>query len=76
MGNQKNLNMIKQYDLLTEEFNDNIKVKKNLHFARNKYIKEYLKKEKLSLLKLSKNSFFKQLPLLEKTKIIFRKYLN
>ena len=49
MGNQKNLNMIKQYDLLTEEFNDNIKVKKNLHFARNKYIKEYLKKEKLSL---------------------------
>ena len=76
MGNQKNLNMIKQYDLLTEEFNDNIKVKKNLHFARNKYIKEYLKKEKLSLLKLSKNSFFKQLPLLEKAKIIFRKYLN
>ena len=76
MGNQKNLNMIKQYDLLTEEFNDNIKVKKNLHFARNKYIKEYLKKEKLSLLKLSKNSFFKQLPLLEKSKIIFRKYLN
>ena len=73
MGNQKNLNMIKQYDLLTEEFNDNIKVKKNLHFARNKYIKEYLKKEKLSLLKLSKNSFFKQLPLLEKAKIIFRK---
>lgn len=76
MGNQKNLNMIKQYDLLTEEFNDNIKVKKNLHFARNKYIKEYLKKEKLSLLKLSKNSFFKQLPLVEKAKIIFRKYLN
>ena len=76
MGNQKNLNMIKQYDLLTEEFNDNIKVKKNLHFARNKYIKEYLKKEKLSLLKLSKNSFFKKLPLLEKAKIIFRKYLN
>ena len=76
MGNKKNLNMIKQYDLLTEEFNDNIKVKKNLHFARNKYIKEYLKKEKLSLLKLSKNSFFKQLPLLEKAKIIFRKYLN
>ena len=76
MGNQKNLNMIKQYDLLTEEFNDNIKVKKNLHFARNKYIKEYLKKEKFSLLKLSKNSFFKQLPLVEKAKIIFRKYLN
>ena len=76
MGNQKNLNMIKQYDLLTEEFNDNIKVKKNLHFARNKYIKEYLKKEKLSLLRLSKNRFFKQLPLLEKAKIIFRKYLN
>ena len=76
MGNQKNLNMIKLYDLLTEEFNDNIKVKKNLHSARNKYIKEYLKKEKLSLLKLSKNSFFKQLPLVEKAKIIFRKYLN
>ena len=76
MGNMRNLNMIKQYNLLIEEFNKDSKVIKNLHFARNKYIKEYLKKEKLSLLKLSKNSFFKQLPLLEKAKIIFRKYLN
>ena len=76
MGNKRNLSMIKQYDLLIEEFNSDTKVKKNLHFARNKYIKEYLKKEKLTIIELFDNTFFKQLPLVDKAKIIFRKYLN
>lgn len=76
MGNQRNLNMITQYDFLIEEFNDNIKLKKNLNFARNKYIKEYLKKEKLTIIQIFDNGFFKQLPLADKAKIIFRKYMN
>lgn len=76
MGNMRNLNMIKQYNLLIEEFKQDLKVKKNLQFARNKYIKEYLKKEKVSFTKLFENVFFKQLPIKDKLKIIFRKFIN
>ena len=76
MGNMRNLNMIKQYNLLIEEFKQDLKVKKNLQFARNKYIKEYLKKEKVSFTKLFENVFFKQLPIKDKLKIIFKKLIN
>lgn len=76
MGNQRNLNMIKQYDLLIDEFKNEKIIKNNLKEIRNKYIKEYLKKEKLTIVQLFDNIFFKQLPLADKAKIIFRKYLN
>ena len=76
MGNMRNLNMIKQYNLLIEEFNKDSKVIKNLQFARNKYIKEYLKKEKITLIKLFEDQYFKELPLKDKFKIIFRKFIN
>lgn len=76
MGNKRNLNMIKQYDLLLEEFQNEFTIKNKLHETRNKYIKEYLKKESLNFGELLKDTYYKELPLKEKAKIIFRKYLN
>lgn len=76
MGNRKNLNMIKQYDLLIEEFRTEISIKQNLREIRNKYIKEYLKKEELGLMQFIKNEYFNELPIKEKFKILIRKFIR
>lgn len=75
MGNRRNVSMIKQYNLLIEEFKSEPKIKNNLLERRNKYIKEYLKKEKLIFGNFLKDAYFKELPVLEKIKILVRKYI-
>lgn len=76
MGNQRNLSMIRQYDLLIEEFKNQNIIKNNLHEIRNKYIKEYLKKEHLSFKNFFNNQYFKKLPIKEKIKILIRKFIK
>lgn len=76
MGNRKNLAMIQQYHLLIKEFSEDTKVRNHLEQTKNRYIKEYLKKEELSFIGFLKNSYFKELPLKDKTKIFVRKYIH
>ncbi|KNB62418.1 MULTISPECIES: glycosyltransferase [Chryseobacterium] len=76
MGNKKNINMIRQYNLLIEEFSQDPKIKNNLSKIRNNYIKEYLKIEKLNIIDLFNNPFYKELSPKDKIKIYFRKYIK
>lgn len=76
MGNQRNLNMMKLYDYLIYDYQNLSAVKTNLYKAKYSYIKEFLKKEKLGFIEFLNNKFFEELPLQEKLKIIYRKYIK
>ena len=62
--------------ILHQDNQKNASINSSIGDLDNKYIKEYLKKEKITLIKLFVDQYFKELSLKDKFKIIFRKFIN